>query len=602
MKLYYRLLNFVYPHSGKLIFAIVAGILTTFFFNIQILSVKLLIDNVFMSESNQISNFVIWMFFYKIFGINISQHENHAMDMLFIMMFLIPIIFFGKGLFHFFYVYYIRWVGQSVILDLRKKYFWHISHLSMRFFRTRSTGDLISRLTNDINRIENGVSFILGDFVKQLLTVISLSLIVILMSWKLTLISLVVLPVSLLFIVHFAQKLRRVSTHTQERMADINNTALEAFTGIHVVKAFGMERFEAQKFNHYAKKYFQEMMRAAKYMALSNPIMELIAALGGCVVLFYGGYLVLISKEMTVGSFMTFLIGLFSLYAPIKNLTKLNLTLQHSLAAARRVFEILDEQPDIRDPETPVYLKKFHNQIQFEKVNFSYEDKPILKDLDLQVPKGIRLAVVGYSGSGKTTLVNLIPRFYDVTGGRITIDGHNIKDLNLSSLRSKIGIVTQDIILFNDTISRNIAYGLNGFSEIKIQEAAVAAYADEFIRNLPEAYETIIGEKGIKLSGGQRQRIAIARAILKNPPILILDEATSSLDSESEAMVQKALNKLMENRTTFVVAHRLATIKNADKIVVMENGKITDMGIHEDLLQRNATYRKLHEMQFGMED
>ena len=493
--------------------------------------------------------------------------------------------------------YLMSYVGQGIIRRLRNMLYDHIQDLPLSFFHAEKTGVLMSRITNDVNIIKSMVSTAVTSVLRDCFTIIGLTGVIFYRDWKLALYAIIILPVAFLPIVQFGRRVRRVSTGCQESMADLSSFLHETFSGNKIVKAFGMEPYEKQRFHEKTFSLFQLEMKAVIARSLSSPIMEFLAGLGIAFIIWYGGYRV-ISGESTAGTFFSFMAAVLMLYDPVKKLSNLNNSIQEGLAAADRAFDIIERKSDIQEIDNPVDIQFRPHSVSFENVGFSYDETPVLKHINLTVNAGEILALVGMSGGGKTTLVNLIPRFYDITHGVIRVDETDIRNASLKSLREQIAIVTQEPILFNDTISNNIAYGnpLAPFQDIVA--AAKAAFAYDFIERLPMQFDTSIGELGSRLSGGEKQRLCIARALLKNAPILILDEATSSLDSESEMLVQKALENLMKGRTTFVIAHRLSTIGYASRIIVIVNGEIIERGSHEDLMAKQGEYCKLYEMQF----
>jgi len=491
------------------------------------------------------------------------------------------------------------WVGQRVIMDLRNKMFSHLIGLQLRFFHENKSGELISKVTNDIALMEMAVSRVLGVLVLKLFTLFPPLIAVFYISWKLAIISFLALPFILYPIMKFAQRLKKISTSGQQQMANITSTMSESFYGINVIKAFNMEKVEEKRFSKFNREYYNALMKAARISALSSPLMEMIGAISAAIV-FGIGLRMLISGTISQGSLMAFVASLFLMYNPVKVLSKLNYDIQRAIAGAERVFEVLDTTSKIQDKRNAVDLTTVDSKIEFKDLSFGYNpDEPVLHNINLSISPGETVAIVGVSGVGKSTMLTLIPRFYDPDEGEILIDDFNIKDVTQKSLRENIGIVTQETILFNDSIFTNITYGRNDFKQSEVESAAKAAFAHNFIMSFSNGYDTEIGDRGVTLSGGQRQRIAIARALLKDPPILILDEATSSLDSESEILIQKALEQLITNRTTIVVAHRLSTIRNSDRIVVLDKGRIVEVGQHENLLAKNGVYTNLYNMQFS---
>ncbi len=504
-----------------------------------------------------------------------------------------------KGLFGYLQAYFMAYVEQAVMRDIRNDLYRHINRLSLPFFNRTRTGQLISHITNDVNLVNNGVSATFVTLIKNPLLIFANLGLAFYLSWQLTLAALVILPVSSVIIGGIGLRLRKASTRSQEKMADVTSILQESIAGMRIVKAFAMEQFEIRRFMRETEAYFRTLLRITRVRNLASPITESLGALVGVGILWVGGKQVIAGSILGPEEFIAFLVLIFSLMQPLKELSSVTTRLNEALAAGDRIFALLDTEPDIVEKPGAVELVAFEKEIVFDKVNFAYEKgKPVLQDISFRVDKGQILALVGPSGGGKSTLVDLIPRFYEPDSGTITIDGTDIREVTLASLRGLMGIVTQETILFNDTIRNNIAYGLADVDDARVEEAARVANAHRFIRTMSEGYDTMIGERGVKLSGGQRQRIAIARAVLKNPPILILDEATSALDTESELLVQEAIERLMQNRTTFVIAHRLSTILHADQILVISSGRIVERGTHEQLLGLDGTYKNLYNMQF----
>lgn len=494
--------------------------------------------------------------------------------------------------------YLLSRVGEGVVADLRRTVYRHLLTLSLRFFETRKTGEITSRLTSDISTVQGVVSSALVQIFSQTLTLVGTVIILFVTNWRLSLLMLSIVPVVVLAAFYFGRLLRKVSKEFQDRVADANARAEEAIGGIRVVQAFTAEPLEARTYADLIGASFKVALRRARIRAIFNPVVffAMFTAIG--IVLWYGGRLV-IAGELTPGQLVAFLVYTFSVAGAVGAFSGLFSQFQEALGASSRIFELLDEKSDLPEPANPVKLSSVRGEVRFEHVSFGYGERGVvLEDVSLAAQPGEVVALVGPSGAGKSTLISLIPRFYDPTAGRILLDGVDIRDLTLYDLRSNIALVPQETQLFSGTVAENIRYGKPGASDAEVIEAAKAANAHEFITSFPDGYATIVGERGIKLSGGQRQRVAIARALLKNPRILILDEATSSLDSESEALVQEALEVLMQGRTTFVIAHRLSTIRSADKIVVLEAGRIVQQGTHQELLAAGGLYKELYELQF----
>lgn len=511
---------------------------------------------------------------------------------------LIVIIVFGlKSISYYTYSFLLEVVGQTVIRDLRIKLFTHIHSQPLSFFSSLPTGTLISRIISDITLMQQAVSNALVNIIRDFFQVIFLLGFVFYTDWKMAMFTFIILPIAGYPIVKFGRLFRKYSTRSQEETANVSNMLYETITGNRIIKAFCKEQYESGRFKNQIGKLFSVTIAEGKFRCIQHPIMEMIGGIAFAFILWYGGKQV-IAGGSTVGTFFSFLTALMLAYDPIKGISRINSTIQQGMAAANRVFTLLDIEPEITDATDAIELPPFQTSITFKNLSFSYKDEEkVLHDINLAVRAGEALAIVGPSGGGKTTLTNLIPRFLEVTEGEICIDDTNIKTCTLASLRSQIGMVTQQTILFNDTVKNNIAYGNLDATDEEIFNAAKAAHASSFIEGLPHGFDTIIGEGGSRLSGGERQRISIARAILKNAPILILDEATSALDTESEREVQKALENLMKNRTTLVIAHRLSTIKNAHRIIVIKEGRIVEEGTHDELLALHGEYELLHSIQ-----
>jgi len=509
----------------------------------------------------------------------------------------VVVIYMFKGICSWSQTVLMNFIGLRIVADLRNRLYSKIQDQSLTFFTKNPTGILMSRITNDVNLIQAAVSEAVTSLLKDSFMLLGLVFVIFYRDWKLAAIAMFVFPLAIYPIAKFGSKLRHFATRTQVTMGSLSALLQETISGARIVKAFGMEEYENKRFAEENERLFKLNLKSISVIGLSSPFMEFLGGLGIAAIIFYGGYQV-INGQSTPGTFFSFLAALIMLYEPVKRLTNVNNTIQQGIAAANRVFDILDTVPDIQNAAHAVHLPKISSHIDIQDVTFSYEQTPVLRHVNLKIRAGEIMAFVGMSGGGKTTLVNLIPRFYDVREGRILIDGRDIRDVTISSLRAQIGIVTQQTILFNDTVKNNIAYGDIAKSEAQIIAAAKAANAHDFITNLPNGYDTVIGEQGAKLSGGERQRISIARALLKDAPILILDEATSSLDTEAEIEVQDALETLMKGRTTLSIAHRLSTIRNADRIIVLVNGVIVEEGTHEALLEKKGEYCKLYQMQF----
>jgi len=504
-----------------------------------------------------------------------------------------------KGLGGYFSNYLMADVGQRVVRDLRNRLHAHMLSQSASFFSRRSTGQLLSRITNDVGQVQHVVAETIGDLLQETLALVGYGVLLFYYDARLALVCITGAPIVVYPLAQLGRRLRKTTRRSQEALEHLSHIAGESFAGHRIVKAFGAERREGMKFEAASSQLYRTSMTVTLLVSVLPPVMELLGGFAIAGALYYGSREIAAGR-LTTGEFTAFIAALLLMYGPVKKLSRVNASLQQAIAAAERVFEVLDRHTEVVEKPGAAALAPFRRTLEFDNVVFAYEEhsRPILRGVSFTAQAGQMIAIVGRSGAGKTTLVNLIPRFYDVTGGAIRLDGEDIRDVALASLRAQIGIVTQETVLFDDTIARNIAYGRPEAPHEAVEAAARAAHAHDFIQALPEGYQTTIGERGQRLSGGQRQRLAIARALLKDSPLLILDEATSSLDTESEQLVQEALANLMKNRTSFVIAHRLSTIRRADAILVMDRGRIVEVGRHDDLLARSGSlYAKLYELQ-----
>ncbi len=519
------------------------------------------------------------------------------------LLFALPLALFAvsvlKSAFSYGQNYLMNYVGNQVITDIRQELFGKLIRLPVKYHDANTSGRLVSRVVNDVTLMANAIAGVLKDVFQQGLTFVAMLGVIFYQNWRLGGLSVIVIPLAVFTMIRMGKRLRALAASGQERMGDMASTLQETLSGIRMVKAYGREEAEAERFRESNKAFLNTTMKAIQVSSLGSSHMEVIGVVGVAAIVWYGGSLV-IHGEMTPGAFFSFLTAMFMAFTPIRRLSGSNNTIQQALAAAERVFGVIDLETEQQADRGQVVMPPIRQSVTYEDVTFLYDGQtvPALVDIDLTIRAGEMVAVVGSSGSGKTTLANLLPRFYDPTAGRLLIDGIDIQSFTLASLRAQIGIVSQEVILFDDTVLNNIAFGKQHASEAAIVQAARLAYAHEFVERLPQGYRTMVGEKGVKLSGGERQRLAIARAILRDPPLLILDEATSALDTESERVVQLALSNLMEHRTTLVIAHRLSTIQRADRIVVMDRGAIVETGTHDELLIRGGHYKRLHAMQF----
>ncbi|MBI1871082.1 MAG: ABC transporter ATP-binding protein [Chlamydiae bacterium] len=565
--IYRRLLQFSKPYRSRLLMAFMCMIFFAVFNTGVVWALKFVLDVAFVSKNSAL------YFFVPV---------------------LILVIFLMRGLADFGQAYYMNWVGLRVVADIREKLYRKFHELSLNFFSDRKTGHLISRVTNDVGLIQYAISNAITDLVKEPLSLLGLMISLFYFDPILASVSLFVFPMAVIPIVKFGKRVEEATRKAQNQVGDLTSILHETITGIRVVKAFSMEGYEIERFRVENHHFFKSMIEAIRSAEATRPVIEVIGSCAAGFCFWYG------AKHLSVDAFFSFLTALFLTYEPLKKIGKLNSVIQQANAAGVRVFEILDEVPTVQDSSHPIELQGIEKGISFSNVSFRYGTDWVLQNINFEIKAGEITALVGPSGSGKSTLANLILRFYDVQEGEVEIDGGNITEYSLKSLRTFLGMVTQEVILFNDTVKNNIAYGRKDMSDAKIIEAARAAHAHDFIVGLPKGYDTVIGEKGFKISGGERQRLAIARAILKNPRFLILDEATSSLDSHSEQFVQDALNHLMVGRTVLVIAHRLSTVRNAHKILVLNQGRIVETGTHEALIEKGGLYKRLYEVQFSI--
>ncbi|TAJ98598.1 MAG: lipid A export permease/ATP-binding protein MsbA [Candidatus Manganitrophaceae bacterium] len=572
MKLYLRLLKFLKPYRWTLAGAFFCSAMVALLTAAYAWLVRPVLDDVFIRKD----------------GV-----------MLMILPVTIIVVAFFKGAFNYGQAYLVRYIGNRIIADIRKNLYHHIVLLPIGFHAKNATGKLMSRVINDVGLMQTAVSTVVKDLFQQTLTMIALTGVIFYQNWRLALAAILAIPLATYPLIRVGRRLRKIARMGQEKIGDLTSVLQETFAGIRIVKAFGREDFETERFNKKNMNYFKNVMRATSVSEVTGPMMETFGSIGAAAIIWYGGYQV-ITDQMTPGTFFSFMAASMMMYAPMKGLSSANSILQQALAAAERVFMILDEKNERELDTGRRKVPSLRGEIEFREVSFYYDgiQTPALSNINLKAKPGEVIALVGSSGAGKTTLVNMIPRFYEPQNGSISIDGIPIQEIHLGSLRNQIGIVSQEVVLFDDTVRWNIAYGLDAVSDEEIIRAAEAAYADLFIRKMPKGYDTVLEKGGANLSGGERQRLAIARALLRNPPILILDEATSALDAESEFVVQKALMNLMENRTTFVIAHRLSTVQRATCIVVVDQGRIVERGRHEELMRRDGPYRKVYQMQF----
>ena len=613
INIYLRVLGYLKPYYKQFIFIILFNFIYIIFNTVSIWMIAPFVSTLFEAKDKtaveqvqsadqpeqDVSIFDIneWM---KIHLDRLFRRDNPVRTLQLLCVFIF-LAFALKNAAHIMEIWLVSFVEQKVIKDLRDQVYSHILWQPLGFFSKYQIGNIISRITNDINALNTTLNTNFTRIIREPLVIFIFVAILVSISWQLTLVAMLVIPLTGILISKIGQSLKRKSKRVQERIADITTIIEETISGIKIVKAFSMERYESGKFRKKTMEHFRAAFRQSRLNRLSSPVSETLGIGIMVAVLWFGGRLVLTGELISSEDFIRFLAVLFSVMAPIKSLGEFNNEVQISLASAKRIFTILDEPVEVTDQPDAVEKDKFERAVIYQDVSFRYtlKEEYVLQNIDLTISRNQKVAFVGSSGAGKTTLVNLLPRFFDVTGGSIAIDGRDIREIKMSSLRSLLGIVTQEVILFNDTVANNIAYGMTDYGMEQIEKAARLANAYQFIMELPEGFDTMIGEKGMRLSGGQRQRISIARAILKNPPILIFDEATSSLDSEAERQIQEAIDNLMEDRTVFIIAHRLSSIIKSDKIIVLEDGRIIDSGTHKELLSRSERYKYLYELQFN---
>lgn len=605
MKIYLRILGFLKPHGHIFVAAVLATFifagLDAFSFLLVIPFLNVLLVNPSEADAGSVStgDALLDRILDNTLGRMVDMEAPPEDAIRGIIIFLL-VIFAVKNVFDFLKTYLMARVQQGVTRDLRDRVYDHLLDLDMAFFGRTKMGQILSRLTYDVEQLRVLVAKELGKVVSSVFEFLATVVGALIISWKLTLVAFVVVPLTMGVWGPLIRKLKRRDRRVLDSAADVNTHIQETLAGIRLVKSSSTEEYERDRFHTLTHRFYKRFLRSERLRALASPITEMLSAVGTVILLWYGARLVLVTGELTGPKFIGFLILSMKLYSPVKYLAKFPALIQPGLVGAERIFEFLDAPIDIRDPHGARPFPGLEKEIVFEDVSFGYrKGEAVLKDISFRVPRGSVVALVGPSGAGKTTLLDLLARFYEVQEGKITIDGTDIREFPLKGLRRALGIVSQETILFHDTVRANVAYGTSGATEDQIRRAAVAAYAHDFIMELPRGYDTVVGERGTELSGGQRQRLAIARAILRDPPILVFDEATSALDTEAERLVQQAIERLLEGRTVFVIAHRLSTVQAADQILVLEKGRIVERGSHQELLARGGLYNRLYELQFN---